>query len=143
LVQGLNLFASKTSRFGCQRHPMSASTRKGYLHPYSSWKKRRAILRFVQDIPLDASHPSYPILAEVSEGLHRFTSTPTMLLWGEKDFVFDHSFLEEWQRRLPSAEVHSFWDCGHYILEDAKEEILPLVQQFLENHPLPTLNEAP
>jgi haloalkane dehalogenase len=31
----------------------------------------------------------------------------------------------------PDAEVHRFPDCGHYILEDASEEILPLIRRFL------------
>jgi haloalkane dehalogenase len=51
--------------------------------------------------------------------------------WGDKDFVFDHHFLAEWQRILPGADVHRFADCGHYILEDASEEIIPLIRSFL------------
>jgi haloalkane dehalogenase len=52
--------------------------------------------------------------------------------WGDKDFVFDHHFLEEWQRVYPQAEVHRFPDCGHYILEDAGDEIIPLIRTFLQ-----------
>ena len=55
-----------------------------------------------------------------------------LILWGEKDFVFDHHFLAEWQRRFPEAEVHSYPDCGHYILEDAKSEVIPLISAFLD-----------
>ena len=54
-----------------------------------------------------------------------------LIAWGLKDFVFDHHFLDEWSRRFPKAEVHRFEDCGHYILEDADDEIIPLVQAFL------------
>jgi haloalkane dehalogenase len=32
--------------------------------------------------------------------------------------------------------VHRFADCGHYVLEDAGEEIVPLVRHFIEAHPL-------
>jgi len=31
----------------------------------------------------------------------------------------------------PHAEIHRFPDCGHYILEDASEEIIPLISKFL------------
>jgi haloalkane dehalogenase len=48
-----------------------------------------------------------------------------------KDFVFDRHFLEEWGRRMPHARVKRFEDCGHYILEDAAGEIVPLVNEFL------------
>ena len=32
---------------------------------------------------------------------------------------------------FPQADVHRFDDCGHYILEDALEDIIPLVRDFL------------
>ena len=56
--------------------------------------------------------------------------------WGEKDFVFDRSFLERWNRYLPNAETHVFGEAGHYVLEDAKDRIIPLVKRFLRDHPL-------
>jgi haloalkane dehalogenase len=55
-----------------------------------------------------------------------------MLGWGEKDFVFDLDFLAEWERRYPNAEVHRFPDAGHYVLEDAKDELIPLIEEFLQ-----------
>jgi haloalkane dehalogenase len=62
-----------------------------------------------------------------------------MICWGMKDFVFDEYFLDEWKRRFPAADVHRFPDCGHYVLEDAGEAIVPLVRRFLEAHPLEAL----
>jgi haloalkane dehalogenase len=50
--------------------------------------------------------------------------------------VFDRHFLDEWRRRFPKAEIHSFNDCGHYILEDAREQVIPIIQDFLKAHPL-------
>ena len=41
-----------------------------------------------------------------------------LVLWGMKDFVFDHHFLDEWVRRFPAAEVHRFPRAGHYLFED-------------------------
>jgi haloalkane dehalogenase len=32
--------------------------------------------------------------------------------------------------------VHTFDDAGHYVLEDAHEEILPLIRDFLQSNPL-------
>ncbi len=59
-----------------------------------------------------------------------------LICWGLKDFVFDHLFLEEWEKHFPDAEFHRFEDVGHYVLEDAPEDVIPLVQQFLQAHPL-------
>ncbi len=64
-----------------------------------------------------------------------------LICWGLKDFVFDHTYLEEWQRRFPRAEVHRFQDAGHYVLEDVPDQILNLVKDFLLNHPLGPNNQ--
>ena len=51
--------------------------------------------------------------------------------------MFDRHFLHEWQRRLPDAEAHTWADGGHYLLEDAPEEAVAKVREFLAKHPLP------
>jgi haloalkane dehalogenase len=79
---------------------------------------------------------SYSLVTEVQERLIIFRKTPTLILWGEKDFVFDHHFLAVWEKLLPDAEVHRFPDAGHLVLEDKGEEILPIIRQFFEQHPV-------
>jgi haloalkane dehalogenase len=59
-----------------------------------------------------------------------------LICWGERDFVFDRHFLDEWTHRFPLAEVHRFPDAGHYVLEDAADRIVPLVRSFLAAHPV-------
>jgi haloalkane dehalogenase len=110
---------------------MPAEVRAGYLAPYDSWANRIAVLRFVQDIPLRPGDPSYALISEVQDQLDRLLDVPMLICWGMRDFVFDRDFLQEWERRFPRAEVHSFADAGHYVLEDAAEEIVPLVRRFL------------
>jgi haloalkane dehalogenase len=68
----------------------------------------------------------------VAENIEQFNKLPMLICWGERDFVFDRHFLDEWRRRFPAAEVHSYPDCGHYILEDAMDEVVPLISAFLE-----------
>jgi haloalkane dehalogenase len=136
LVRGLNLFCRGAARVGCVRRPMPPDVRAGYLAPYDSWGHRVAVLRFVQDIPLHPGDPAYELVSEVEAGLGRFRDVPMLVCWGERDFVFDRHFLNEWRRRFPRAEVHAFADAGHYVLEDARDEVLPLVRDFLQRHPL-------
>ena len=47
------------------------------------------------------------------------------------DFVFDDAFLRKWQTYLPQAKVHRLADAGHYVLEDAAEEVIPLISDFI------------
>ncbi len=136
LVQRLNLFAVVAALVGCKRNPMPPKMRSAYCAPYNSAKNRIATLRFVQDIPLKPEDPGYDLITEIAIGLKQFAHLPMTICWGLKDFVFDHHFLKEWTVRFPDAEVHSFDDCGHYILEDAQDEVIPIIEQFLAAHPI-------
>ncbi|PLY03002.1 MAG: alpha/beta hydrolase [Desulfuromonas sp.] len=136
LVLRLNMFAVMAARVGCKRNPMPKALRQAYCAPYDTPANRIATLQFVRDIPLAPADPGYALVSTIGAGLERFAAVPMTICWGLRDFVFDRHFLEEWQRRFPLAEVHTFADCGHYILEDAKDEVIPLIERFLEEHPL-------
>jgi haloalkane dehalogenase len=129
-VRGLNLFARATVR-KCVGRWLPRAVRKSYLAPYNSWKNRRAVLRFVQDIPLTPSDPSYAFSTHVAARLGTLANRPMMIAWGLRDFVFSPPFLQEWRDRFPDAEVHTFQDAHHLVLEDARDEIVPLVREFL------------
>ena len=133
-VRGLNAFALMASYVACRRG-MSSAVRRGYLWPYDSWKNRIAVLRFVQDIPLGPEDPSYGLLLHIHAGLAHFRETPVLICWGGRDFVFDDAFLEQWMRELPKAELRRFPEAGHYVLEDAPDEIAQAVRDFLERTP--------
>lgn len=134
LVRGLNLFSWGLTRYGVVR-PLAADVRHHYHAPYNTWANRRAVLRFVQDIPLAPGDPSFDLVRSIDDGLSHFRAVPMLICWGRRDFVFDDSFLAEWRRRFPDAEVHTFEDAGHLVLEDAGDRIIPLVRAFLERHP--------
>jgi len=131
MVRGFNAFARGAASLACTRKRLSKEVRDGYCAPYDSWADRIATLRFVQDVPLRPGERGYDIVSDTAARLDELSDRPVLVCWGDKDFVFDHHFLEEWLRLYPDAEVHRFPDCGHYILEDASEEIIPLIRQFL------------
>lgn len=132
-IRGFNAFV-RASLSWCvkDRARLTPAVRAGYLAPYDNWTNRVANLRFVQDIPMNARHPSHGMLVRVGEGLSQFKDHPMMIAWGAKDFVFNDAFFEEWKTRFPKAETHYFEDAAHYVLEDAHERIVPLMRTFLE-----------
>jgi haloalkane dehalogenase len=132
MVRGFNGFARGAASLACTRKRLPKEVRDGYCAPYDSWADRIATLRFVQDVPLRPGERGYDIVSDTAARLDEFADRPVLVCWGNKDFVFDHHFLEEWLQIYPNAEVHRFPDCGHYILEDASEEIIPLIRRFLE-----------
>lgn len=132
LVRGFNAFSVGASKVGCKKHPMSEELQLAYRSPYNSWANRIATLRFVQDIPLNPGDRNFDLVSEIAASLPRFSELPVAIFWGELDFVFDTSFLAEWVRRFPKAKLQSYPQGGHYILEDMKEEVVPLIADFMK-----------
>ena len=136
LVRGFNAFSRGAVKSCVTRKPMSKQVGDAYCAPYDSWSNRIAVHRFVQDIPLKPSDRGYDLITRVGSRLELLKSVPMFIGWGDKDFVFDEHFLKEWLVRFPNAELHQYPDCGHYILEDASDELIPLIAKFLDTHPI-------
>lgn len=137
-VRGFNLFARAALTMAVCRHErMTPAVRTGYLAPYDNWADRVAILRFVQDIPMSPGHPSYQTLLDLETALPTLADRPMKLIWGMRDWCFTPAFLDEFEKRFPHAESLRLPEAGHYVFEDAHEQIVPAVRAFLQRHPLP------
>ena len=128
LIQGLNGFIEGMLR-DCVMKPLSKEAKAGYRAPYKTWKDRLAVLRFIQDIPMSREHPSFEAMRWLEEKLPGL-DVPTLVAWGMKDFVFTPAFYEQFRKRLPKAEFREFPKAGHLVLEDAAEELIPLIRDF-------------
>lgn len=131
-VLGGNLF-SRAALVMAPNKRLERRIKKGLCAPYNSWSNRMATLKFVEDIPLVPSDPSYSLLAWMDHHLHRLSPIPMLILWGMHDFVFDSDYLREWQHRFPKAAIHRYPDAGHYLLEDEPERIRMDILNFLKS----------
>ena len=132
-IRGLNLFAGVAALVGCRhRERMTGEVKAGYLAPYDSYANRVAVLRFVQDIPVHAGHPTFSVLQAIEGGLAQFRGRPMLIMWGGRDPVFTKRLLQSWRERFPAAIVREIDDAGHYVVEDAYERIIPWLREFLE-----------
>lgn len=129
-IRGGNAFCRLATRWAVTK-PLPADVKRMYLAPYDSWANRIAVLRFVQTIPLSERDAGFDIVRETGERLHLLRDKPMLICWGMRDFVFDEHFLAEWQRRFPVAEVHRYEDAGHYLLEDAGEQVIERIDEFI------------
>ncbi len=130
LVRRFNAFSAIAARVAFKK-PVSRAVRKAYTLPYDSPRNRIATLKFVQDIPLSEKDPGYDILINTAKRLHLLQEKPCLVAWGEKDFVFDAPFLNQWIDYFPDAEVHRFPDCGHYVLEDGGQALIDTIVNFI------------
>jgi len=133
LVRGLNGFAGPAVWMAMHRRTLSADEKRGYLWPYRTWADRVAVSAFVRDIPMQPSHPTWGTLAGVERGLAHFRDRPALVFWGGRDFCFNDLFLDRWRELLPQARVNRIADAGHYVLDDAREDVIPPVTAFLRS----------
>ncbi len=137
-VRYLNLFA-KAATWMTTKNKLPTNVKQAYLFPYDTPEHRIAIDKFVQDIPLEDNHPSYEILKNIQDNLWLLEQKPCLLAWGMQDFCFTPHFLSQWREFFPNAYIHCFEHAGHYVLEDAKEDIQPLIRKFLLKNPIETV----
>jgi haloalkane dehalogenase len=136
-IQGFNLFARAALSMATEKpEKFTPEVQAGYLAPYDNWANRIATYRFVKNIPFTRRHPSGRKLAEVESHLWMLKDKPITLVWGMRDWCFDPRCLARFKQHWPQAEVHELSDCGHYVVEDGGERVLPIVKQFLAAHPV-------
>lgn len=129
LVTRFNAFSGIAAHVAFKK-PVSREIRQAYTLPYDTPANRIATLKFVQDIPLKETDPGYDILINTAERLHLLQNKPCLIAWGERDFVFDTPFLNQWLEYFPEAQVLRFPDCGHYVLEDGGPELIDKISRF-------------
>ena len=66
--------------------------------------------------------------------MHSLKDRRVFLAWAMEDPVFTPNFIDVfWKRTFPDAEVMRLAGAGHYLQEDAHEEIVPALLRFLES----------
>lgn len=128
-LRGFNAFAAAATVMAVER-PMAPEVRRGFLLPYNNWANRIAQLAFVRDIPMHPGHPTWAVVDGIDRELVNLRSKPMLILWGGKDWCFSDHFLQGWLQRFPAAQAVRIDHAGHYVLEDAHEEVVPRVRAF-------------
>ncbi len=131
-LQGMNLFSLAALRMTLSRRPgLEPATAAAYLAPYNSWRNRRAVYEFVADIPRGPSDATWRTLERIESRLGELQGVPKRLVWGMKDWCFTPECLDRFLGHWPDAEAIRLEDVGHWVVEDAPEESLRQVRDFL------------
>jgi haloalkane dehalogenase len=64
----------------------------------------------------------------------RIKDLPTLLLWGMKDPLFTARHLARRQALFSHAQTLTFPEAGHFVQEEARDTLGPIIRQFLETH---------
>ncbi len=110
---------------------LDPKVKKGYLYPYTHSSNRKSIDDFVKDIPMEVDHPSFKTMEKVGHDAKEL-NIPVLLLWGEDDFCFNMKFFNEMKSHFKNVKAFSFKGVGHYVLEDAYENCLHKISEFIQ-----------
>jgi haloalkane dehalogenase len=128
----LNAFAKAATRMAIDRlDRLDPSVQAGLLAPYDSPANRVGIDRFVQDIPLSPRHRTYRVLSELEQDLPKLGHLPIRLVWGMKDWCFRPECLRRFEAFWPQAISHELSDVGHYVMEEAPDEVLGVLRKLV------------
>lgn len=131
-MRRLNVFARSALSMTLNRLPrLAPEVAAGLIAPYHSWESRIAIARFVQDIPRRKSQATWQVLTNIENGLGLFADRPVRIVWGMKDWCFRPECLERLEQLLPQAHVTRLSDVGHYVMEEAPDEVIAQLRQAL------------
>jgi acyl-CoA synthetase (AMP-forming)/AMP-acid ligase II/pimeloyl-ACP methyl ester carboxylesterase len=121
---------------------LTPDIKDGYLAPYATRKQRDAIWDFVDDIPFDASHPTYSQMVEIAAGLPKVAQKPVKIIWGLRDPCFHREMLSKVAGHFPNAEILEIGDASHLVLDDAPHIAIPAIKEFL-SRPLEVQTPTP
>lgn len=132
-IRQLNAFAWPATWMAIDRLPrLSANASSGLLFPYAKARDRVAIDRFVQDIPASPRHRTWKVLEELEGNLHELQNLPITFVWGMKDWCFTPACLRRLQQALPKASTVELNDVGHYVMEEAPDEVCDALAGLLK-----------
>jgi haloalkane dehalogenase len=71
------------------------------------------------------------LLEQIETNLSRLAHLPIMMIWGMKDWCFRPDCLERFSHHFPQADIVRLQDVGHYVMEDAPEDVLQHLERFV------------
>lgn len=130
LVKRLHLFV-RVFLFRGGR-PLDENAKAAYLAPHPTPSSRAGVMAYPRLIPWGEGNPTRPLGRHVEDNLSKLHGRPALMCWPMKDPGFGREeILQAVATRFPNAEVHRFEDASHYIQEDAHEQVVPLLVDWL------------
>lgn len=84
-------------------------------------------------LQLFLSYGTNPPLYPEWQEYFRTHQPPTLITWGEHDYIFPADGAHPYKRDLQNLEFHLL-NAGHFALEDHNDEITGLIDDFLTRH---------
>ena len=110
------------------RTKLTPAIHRHYLEVFSDGEARVRVLHALARALLE----SRAYYADLYARIDRLRTLPALVVWGMKDTAFLPAQLARWEQHLPHADVRRLPAAGHWPHEEAPDEVLLAVEQFLE-----------
>ena len=108
---------------------LSTALHQQYLKPFPQRRDRQAIQTLAREL-----RDSSAWYDELWRQRERIKDIPALLLWGLKDPIFKERHLARWRALFTSAQTITFPQAGHFVQEEERDTLGPLLEQFLATH---------
>ena len=126
VVERLNAFVRVAMRLGARQRRPSGRVMEHYDRPFPTAASRRPTWIFAHEITGSSDF----LDREAAPALGALAGRPALLPWGDKDPVFSLGDRDRLAAQLPHAELHTLRGAGHFIQEDAPEEIATAIRAW-------------
>jgi len=127
LILRRNFFIENILPNNVKRRKLSEAVMAAYRGPFPTPESRRPLHVFPREILL-----SRPFLAEIERGLAALRERPALLTWPTRDIAFREPERRRWEAVFGDHRTVMLEGAGHYIQEDAPEEIIAAIREWSE-----------
>ncbi len=125
MIRNRNAFVERILPSNVKRRKLAPEVMDAYRGPFPDPESRRPVHVFPREILA-----ARPLLAEVERGLAALSDRPALVVWPTKDVAFRKPELRRWQQIFPDHRTVTLEGAGHYIQEDAPEEIVAAIRDW-------------
>jgi haloalkane dehalogenase len=125
LILRRNFFVERIIPGGVRRRKLPERVMDAYRGPFPTPGSRRPVHVFPREIL-----GSRPFLGDVERGLASLRDRPALILWPTKDVAFKEPDRKRWEQVFPNHRTTLLEGAGHYIQEDAPEEIVAAISDW-------------
>jgi haloalkane dehalogenase len=111
---------------------MTHPEKRAYHHVYDEPDSETVVMTWPRTIPLEEGDRGWADMKFIEGRLGEFSKTPTLIIWGIDDAVFDVGYRDRLMRYFPHAEGPvNFERASHFLQDDRGPDIAKTILPFL------------
>lgn len=114
------------------KRPLDPRAKEQYMMPHREVSSRAGIAAFPKMIPHNASHENATYVTDIEDTLKEW-DLPVLVMFSDKDLAFKVAEGQRIADMVPNGRFQVVENAGHFLQEDAGEEIADRMVTFLRD----------